>query len=130
MQVCFLAWTPSLGAVGLPSSILIFLILTFHLLTWCYVRHTSGMAKRLAAHTAATLTHTDQVANVPVETAAHNVVISSSTPLTNEMSICVLDQSRDSYMPLIGNILLMIKSNTMLCLLSYKIILYFILLLS
>lgn len=106
MQVCFLAWTPSLGAVGLPSSILIFLILTFHLLTWCYMRHTSGMAKRLAAHTAATLTHTDQITNVPAETVVHNVAISSSTPINNELSVCVLDQSRDSYMPLIGKIMI------------------------
>ena len=52
-----MAWTPSLGAVGLPSAILILLILTFHLLTWCFLRHTSRLAaihqKQLAAQAAA-----------------------------------------------------------------------------
>lgn len=55
-KICFLAWTPSLGAVGLPSAILILLILTFHLLTWCFLRHTSRLAaihqKQLAAQIA------------------------------------------------------------------------------
>jgi len=70
------------------------------------MRHTSGIAKRLAAHNAATLTHIDQMTNVPAETITHNVVIPSSTPVVNELSICVLDQSRDSYMPLIGRIVI------------------------
>lgn len=46
-----------MGAVGLPSAILILLILTFHLLTWCFLRHTSRLAaihqKQLAAQAAA-----------------------------------------------------------------------------
>jgi hypothetical protein len=56
-KICFLAWTPSLGAVGLPSAILILLILTFLLLTWCFLRHTSRLAaihqKQLATLTKA-----------------------------------------------------------------------------
>lgn len=53
--MCFLAWTPALGAVGLPSAILILLILTFHLLSWGYFRHTTRLAaiqKQLAAQAA------------------------------------------------------------------------------
>ena len=54
--ICFLAWTPALGAVGLPSAILILLILTFHLLSWGYLRHTHRLAaiqKQMAAQAAA-----------------------------------------------------------------------------
>ena len=44
VSVCFLARTPSLGAVGLPSAILFLLVLTFHLLSWCFLRHTTRLA--------------------------------------------------------------------------------------
>jgi len=48
--LCFLAKTPALGAVGLPAAILVLLVLTFHLLTWCYLRHRRSVALHSARH--------------------------------------------------------------------------------
>ena len=75
MNVCFLARTPSLGAVGLPSAILFLLVLTFHLLSWCFLKHTTRLAaiqKQIAA--AQQSTSAQQLQHLPE---SHEVTIKS-----------------------------------------------------
>ena len=76
VNVCFLARTPSLGAVGLPSAILFLLVLTFHLLSWCFLRHTTRLAAIQKQITAAQQsTSAQQLQNLQSE--SHEVAIKS-----------------------------------------------------
>jgi len=76
VSVCFLARTPSLGAVGLPSAILFLLVLTFHLLSWCFLRHTTRLAAIQKQITAAQQsTSAQQLQNLQSE--PHEVAIKS-----------------------------------------------------
>lgn len=94
-----MAWTPSLGAVGLPSAILILLVLTFHLLTWCFLRHTSRLAaihqKQLAAQAAAEEPGAMASASLATSNANKDLVMCGRMP--KEKKPCIL---QGGYVPL------------------------------
>ena len=92
--VCFLARLPSLGAVALPSAIVLFLILTFHLLTWCYMRHQRTIAKLELLQIPAMLE--------PASSAAAPETGSVQSGATaSQLTVCVL-KKQDGYSPLDG----------------------------
>jgi len=93
-----LAKTPALGAVGLPAAILILLILTFHLLSWGYLRHTMRLAaiqKQLSAQALAA----GATEEVTQDTATERELTTISTRVGPEKQ----STPKSGYVPLMGD---------------------------